>query len=571
MERFLIKKSATAGRNQNCDIILQFPTISGVHCRFFVEGDSLFVQDLFSKNGTIVNRKKIKKSSLMQGDTIDLGGVKLQVEFENGNWYILLKTADSNISFNKKPEKKDKVFIELLRKIKNEINCDGIYLFERQNKSVVLKELLADDNVPPPSRTIIKYFLTRKTKESLWAMKDLPLSSDSITNLQPFSVLVSQFSVHQNSDLWFYCYFKSGCKKPQESELAVRNCFLDFYEIVKDFVEEETRIIKEKVYEKTEEAKDIKYAMVGMSQPFFKVKELALKAAATDFPVLIIGKSGTGKELFARFIHENSKRVDKPFVIVNCPAIPGTLAETELFGHKKGAFTDAREDRIGKLKLADGGTLFLDQVESLSINIQSKLLRFMQEKEFERVGDNLVYQSDVRIIAATNENPETLISEGRMRADFYFRIAYLPLEIPSLSERREDIPLLCDFFLKKHKDKINRNVKGFSKSAIEFLSNIKLTGNIRELENLVCRIATFVESEIIDEKEVRRALILNHTGEQEIVSELFEKTYKDAKEGFEALYLDKLLERADGNITKAAEISGLTRKSIYQLIKKFGK
>lgn len=569
MERFLIEKNATAGRNENCDIVLPFPTVSGVHCRFFIEEGSLFVQDLFSKNGTIVNKKKIKKSSLMQGDIIDLGGVKIQVEFENGNWYVLLKTVDSNISFNKKPEKKEKVFIELLKKIKNEIDCDAIYLFERQNKSVVLKELLADENVPPPSRTIIKHFLTRKTKECMWALKEMPVSSDSITNLQPFSVLVSQFSIRENSHLWFYCYFKSGCKNPEESEVAVRNCFLDFYEIVKDVVNEETKSIKEKICE--ENIEDTKYAMVGKSQTFLKAKELAIKAASSDFPVLIIGESGTGKELFARFIHNNSKRANKPFVIVNCPAIPGTLAETELFGHKKGAFTDAREDRIGKLKLADGGTLFLDQVESLSINIQSKLLRFMQEKEFEKVGDNLVYQSDVRIIAATNENPETLISEGRMRADFYFRIAYLPLEIPSLSERREDIPLLCSFFLKKHKDKLNSNIKGFSQRAIEFLSNIKLTGNIRELENLVCRIATFVDSEIIDEKEVRRAITLNHTGECEIVSALLEKKYKDAKESFEALYLEKLLERADGNITKAAEISGLTRKSIYQIIKKFGK
>jgi transcriptional regulator with PAS, ATPase and Fis domain len=311
--------------------------------------------------------------------------------------------------------------------------------------------------------------------------------------------------------------------------------------------------------------------MVGKSLPFIKAKELAIKAASSDFPVLLIGDSGTGKELFARFIHSNSKRANKPFVAVNCPAIPGTLAETELFGYKKGAFTDAKENRTGKLKLAEGGTLFLDQIESLDIKIQSKLLRFLQEREFERVGESIVYQSDVRIIAATNENPELLISEGRMRPDFYFRIAYLPIEIPTLSERREDIPLLCDFFLKKHKDKLNRNIKGFSESAIDFLSNLKLSGNIRELENLVCRTATFVDSEIIDERDIRRTLMLNHTGECEIISGLFQKSYKEAKDCFEALYLENLLERTNGNITKAAEISGLTRKSIYQLMKKFGK
>lgn len=573
MERFLIVKSATAGRNQNCDIILPFPTVSGVHCRFFIEENSLFVQDLFSKNGTLVNKKKIKKAPLMHGDIIDLGGVLLQAEFEKGNWYIAIKTVDSLNANSKIGLKKDNTLTlaDLLKKIKNEINCDGVYLFERQNKSVVLKELLAEEKAPPPSRTIIKSFLSKKNKESLWAMRDIKLSSDSVTNLQPFSVLLSQFSVSDNTDFWFYCYFNSGCIEPQKTELALRNCVLDFYQILKNIVEEETKSLKVKILETPTETDDTKYQMVGKSLPFIKAKELAIKAASSDFPVLLIGDSGTGKELFARFIHSNSKRANKPFVAVNCPAIPGTLAETELFGYKKGAFTDAKENRTGKLKLAEGGTLFLDQIESLDIKIQSKLLRFLQEREFERVGESIVYQSDVRIIAATNENPELLISEGRMRPDFYFRIAYLPIEIPTLSERREDIPLLCDFFLKKHKDKLNRNIKGFSESAIDFLSNLKLSGNIRELENLVCRTATFVDSEIIDERDIRRTLMLNHTGECDIISGLFQKSYKEAKDGFEALYLENLLERTNGNITKAAEISGLTRKSIYQLMKKFGK
>jgi len=570
MERFVIKKSVTIGRNLNCDITLPFKTISGFHCKIFLEKESLFVQDLFSKNGTILNKKKIKKAQLLNGDIIDLGGVKLEVEFSHGIWYIIVRELDS-LHPSSKTSNKEKILPNLLNKIRQELGCDAIYLFEKLNKSVFLKELLADTDSPPPSRTIINNFLGKRNKESLWAIRDLPVSSESITNLHPHSVLLSSFSIKHNLDLWFYCYWNKGCNDPDNAQNIIRNCFFEFFESVKTFLEEESKYIKSKVEERGVNASEINYEMVGKSPAFLKTKELAIKAAYVDFPVLLIGESGTGKELFARFIYKNSSRKDKPFIAVNCPSIPGNLAETELFGHKKGAFTDAIEDRIGKIKFADGGTLFLDQVESLPITIQSKLLRFMQEREFERVGDNHLYRSDVRLIAATNENPEDLISEGRMRLDFYFRIAYLPIEIPNLSERKEDIPLLCDFFLKKHKDKLNKNVKGFSKKAINFLENIKFTGNIRELENLVCRIVTFTENEIIDEKDLEDSLLVNHLEDSKIVSGLSEKPYKKAKEDFNSIYIEKLLGKTDGNIAEAAKISGLTRKTIYQLKKKFEK
>lgn len=572
MNRYLLEKKLTVGRNPSCDIVLPLPTVSGVHCRFDIKNDSVFVQDLYSKNGTFVNKKKIEKCQVFPGDLIDLGGVKIQIEFENDKCFVIVKTVASFIpSFNQQLKGKTAVS-DFLKKIKQEINCDAIYLFERQNKSVVLKELLAYNDAPPPSRTIIKHFLlSKKNKDSLWAIKDIPVKSESITNFHIYSILLSQFSVTDNIDLWFYCYWETGCKEPEKSEFTLRNLFLDFYKSLKEYLEEETMNIKSKIDEKEWESTGIKYEMLGKSPEFIKAKELAIKAASSDFPVLLIGESGTGKELFARFIHNNSSRKDKKFIVVNCPAIPGSLAESELFGHKKGAFTNALQDRVGKLKLADGGTLFLDQVESLSINVQSKLLRFMQEREFERVGDNTIYHSDVRLIAATNENPDILISLGKMRPDFYFRIAYLPITLPNLSERKDDIPLLCEFFLKKHRDKLNGKIKGFSKKALDFLAVNNLPGNIRELENLVCRCATFVDSDIIDEKDLRHFLTPNHKNDYQIVSSLLNKPYKEAKEGFESIYIEKLLEKTDRNITKAAKISGLARKTVYQLMKKFSK
>jgi len=225
--------------------------------------------------------------------------------------------------------------------------------------------------------------------------------------------------------------------------------------------------------------------MVGTSNAIQEVYRLILQVANSNATVLIRGESGTGKDLVAHAIHYNSHRSDKPFVKVNCTALPDTLLESELFGHEKGAFTGAIQNRIGRLEEANGGTLFLDEIGDFSPTIQVKLLRILQEKEFQRVGSNMTLKTDVRIIAATNRNLEQLVRENLFRSDFYYRINVFPIYIPPLRERRDDLLLLADHFIETLSQKLGKKIRRISTTAINMMLAYHWPGNVRELENCI--------------------------------------------------------------------------------------
>ncbi|MEM1120088.1 MAG: sigma 54-interacting transcriptional regulator [Bacteroidota bacterium] len=227
--------------------------------------------------------------------------------------------------------------------------------------------------------------------------------------------------------------------------------------------------------------------IVGNSPLMLETLRQVQQVAATHSTVLITGESGTGKELIARAIHENSKQADRPLVKVNCAALPANLIESELFGHEKGAFTGAISRRIGKFELAHNGTIFLDEIGEIPIDLQPKLLRVLQEQEFERLGGNKSLKTQVRIIAATNRNLEEEVKAGRFRMDLYYRLHVFPIRLPSLRERKEDIPLLADFFLKKYAKKVGRPIRGIAAKSLQFLHQYSFPGNVRELEHLVER------------------------------------------------------------------------------------
>ncbi len=231
-----------------------------------------------------------------------------------------------------------------------------------------------------------------------------------------------------------------------------------------------------------------KYTMVGESEPIKKVKEIIEKVAPTDARVLITGPNGTGKELVAHWIHQKSKRYKKPMVEVNCAAIPSELIESELFGHVKGSFTGAYKDKKGKFEQADGGTLFLDEVGDMSLAAQAKVLRALQEHKISRVGSDKSIKVDVRVIAATNKDLKEEIKKGNFREDLYHRLAVIEIRVPGLDERKEDIPLLVEYFAKQIADEQNMKPKQFSKEAVEKLMNFTWSGNIRELRNVVERL-----------------------------------------------------------------------------------
>ena len=239
--------------------------------------------------------------------------------------------------------------------------------------------------------------------------------------------------------------------------------------------------------------------MIGESAPIAEIKRLLEKVAPTDSRVLITGQNGTGKELVARWIHEKSNRANGPIVEVNCAAIPAELIESDLFGHKKGSFTGAIADRPGKFEQADGGTLFLDEIGDMSLDAQAKVLRALQESRITRVGDNKEIKVDVRVIAATNKNLRDEIDHGRFREDLYHRLAVIVVRVPSLNERRDDIPLLIEHFNRRISDDYGHPPKNFTPEAIRALQEYNWTGNIRELANVVERLLILCDQQVREE------------------------------------------------------------------------
>ena len=241
-----------------------------------------------------------------------------------------------------------------------------------------------------------------------------------------------------------------------------------------------------------------KYKMIGESSAIIHIKEIIEKVAPSDARVLITGANGTGKELVAHWLHEKSSRSKGPLVEVNCAAIPSELIESELFGHKKGSFTGAVKDRAGKFEAATNGTIFLDEIGDMSLSAQAKVLRALQESRISRVGSDRDIKVDVRVIAATNKNLKKEISEGRFREDLYHRLAVILIHVPSLNERREDIPLLIEHFSKKISEEQGTAIKKFSKNAIKLLKEYDWTGNIRELRNVIERLIILGEDEVTE-------------------------------------------------------------------------
>ena len=258
----------------------------------------------------------------------------------------------------------------------------------------------------------------------------------------------------------------------------------------KDLVAE-NKILKKKVSKN--------YEMVGESQEISAIKEIIEKVAPTDARVLITGSNGTGKELVAHWLHEKSSRSNAPFIEVNCAAIPSELIESELFGHVKGAFTSAVKDRAGKFEAANKGTIFLDEIGDMSLSAQAKVLRALQENKISRVGTDKDIKVDVRVLAATNKNLQKEIEEGKFREDLYHRLAVILIKVPSLNDRREDIPLLIDYFSQKISEEQGMSQKTFSTKAVELLKAYDWTGNIRELRNVVERLIILGGNEVSEE------------------------------------------------------------------------
>ena len=303
-----------------------------------------------------------------------------------------------------------------------------------------------------------------------------------------------------------------------------------------------------------------KQSMIGKSAPIRRVFELVDRVSRSTANVLITGESGTGKEMVARSIHQRSARKDFPFVAINCSAIPDYLLESELFGHKKGAFTGANENRRGLFEEAEGGTVFLDEIGDMPLGLQSKLLRVLQERKVKPVGENVLRKIDVRIIAATHKDIRLLSLDHKFREDLYYRICVIPIQLPALKDRPEDIPLLAQFFLGKYCKMNGTSQKRLSKNALHKLMQLPWNGNVRELENTIERSVVLSDQEVIDEDDIQTESISHENLSQ--IESLFSEflTLKEVEKS----YIEHVLKQVKNVKEKAALILGINRKTLYR-------
>ena len=323
---------------------------------------------------------------------------------------------------------------------------------------------------------------------------------------------------------------------------------------------EENVLLKQKVSHQ--------YELTGHSQQISELKEMIALVAPTNAWILIMGENGTGKELVARSIHHLSRRSHKPIVEVNCAAIPEELIESELFGHEKGAFTGATEKKRGKFDLAHEGTIFLDEVADMSLKAQAKILRILQEKKFERVGGNKVIDMDVRVLAATNKDLEEEMEAGRFRQDLYYRLHVIPLRVPPLRDRKEDIRPLTERFLADFAAKEGQPVKTLSENALGVLMAHDWPGNVRELKNIIERLIILTPSNVIEASDIPPLGLKQDATDAvpppPIVSA---DSLKDARMDFERQFILKKLDEFDGNISKTAEAIGMERSHLHKKLK----
>ncbi len=355
--------------------------------------------------------------------------------------------------------------------------------------------------------------------------------------------------------------------------------------ITKPISSEEIKLVIQKVFEKQDLITEVRTLreelegrykldnIIGKNQKMQEIYDLILNVSSTDATVLIMGETGTGKELVARSIHFNSVRKNKPFVTVNCSAMPEALLESELFGHEHGAFTGAVKQKLGRFELANGGTMFFDEMGDLSPSIQTKLLRVLQEKEFERVGGNQTIKVDVRIIAATNKDLSIAIKQGTFREDLYYRLNVIPIILPPLRERKEDIPLLAAHFLDKYCTILKKDIRAISNDSMNAMISYNWPGNVRELENIIERAVIMAKNTIIADinlsKEGARTITpsdsLTISFEDNHITELM---YEDFIGYCEKQYITKTLEKHQGRVDLSAKSAMMDTKTFYRKMKR---
>lgn len=424
---------------------------------------------------------------------------------------------------------------------------EGYEVLEAKDGIQALKQIESD----PPDAVLLDIWMP-----GMDGMETLERIKTQIPNLP-----VVMISGHANIELAVKAT-KLGAYDFIEKPLSLEKVLLTVnHALVFSKLEQENRALRQEIQRK--------YEIVGNSPEILQLKEQIKIVAPTNGWVLITGENGTGKELVAREIHQLSLRVDKPFVEVNCAAIPEELIESELFGHEKGSFTGALTKRRGKFDLANDGTLFLDEIADMSLKTQAKILRILQEQKFERVGGTEMIYVDVRVIAATNRDLKEEMQKGKFREDLYYRLNVIPLVVPPLRERRTDIPLLVEHFVAEFCLENHKEMKKISPEAMDLLISYPWPGNVRELKNVIERVVIMSRGVVVETKDVPDPV--REQPKAQLEFSFFEyNLLRDARREFERRFIMKKLTENEENISKTAEVIGIERSNLHRKIKSYG-
>jgi Nif-specific regulatory protein len=608
----LDKSEISIGRDKTNDIRIPDRSISRRHCVIKTDGAQFTIIDFESFNGTFVNGEAVTEHALAHGDRVTLGDIRFlffQHETENEALPGLVEfgseiTAGSTIRLEKKdalylnspkilqslsPHDKAARNLSALLNLNIELGrrrdleslqtavFDAIFDALPATRGAIL---LLEENLENITATfsrnkagetnqplIISQTVADQVVREKTAILCQNVRADAVYNRaesllasQTDSLLCVPLTTGEKIAGIIYLETSSATDSFDENHLQFLMAVAGIFSVVLENIRHLEWLRSENLRLRAEI--NLEHNMIGESASIQKVFRFIEKVARAEATVLLRGESGTGKELVANAIHENSPRKAKPFIAINCAALQDNLLESELFGHERGAFTTAVQQKKGKIEIADGGTLFLDEVGEMSLSTQAKLLRVLQEREFERVGGTRTLKVDVRVIAATNRDLESEIKNGSFRQDLYYRLNVVELTMPPLRARRADIPLLADYFVAKYSRKCNRKVSGISKEARSLLTNYDFPGNVRELENAIERAVVLGNFELILPEDLPDSILEAESAELAPVMR-YQRAVNEMKKGL----ILKTLEQAAGNYTEAAKLLGLHPTNLHRLIR----
>ena len=612
------------GRAKDNALTLDSPTVSGHHARFVVGADRVLVEELESAFGTRVVRDGSRREvsalepiALETGDVVEFGeasdaGARLEVEIAEvpAGGVVEVRPLETLSGVTQSPEQNARLLSELLRaqqSIAESRNLEGalasvadaaLGLVKRATHATILLQdgeragldayvpvltrvREADRSADAPRPVPVTRGVVRKVLRDRAAVLAADISSDTVASKSLLSsgirstigvplwrgkdiIGVLQVDNRDAASMFRPLDVEVLGALAANASLAVSNARL-----IQRLGAAEERLARENAFLRGRERERHPPSLVGDNAAMHALLDQIDRVAATKATVLIEGETGVGKERVAALLHERSERADALFVVQNCAAIPENLLESELFGHRRGAFTGAEKDKKGLFEVADGGTLFLDEIGELPIMLQPKLLRALQEGEVRRIGDSATRKVDVRVVAATNRDLEHEAGAGRFREDLYYRLSVFPLTVPPLRDRKSDIPLLAGHFLERYTRELGKAVTGFSQPAMELLLSHDWPGNVRELENEVQRLViqadagAFIGPDLLSPRVRRMDEVSTRAGA--VTGSLKERVAQ-----LERYVISEELRRCDGNKTKAAKALGITREGLHKKLRTLG-